>query len=192
MNMFSRATLFFLACLLLSQAHAGSLYDAEQYHPLAADNRAWRVGDNLTVLIIENAQASASANTSTTKDGSVSGNLKGTNKTHTGSIDLTEDFKGGGTVTRSGKLLAQVTVSVQAIHPNGDLDVKGEQLIELNNEKQHIMLEGRIRPQDITPDNSVPSTRVSNTRISYVGQGVLGEKQRPGILTRLLTWLRIL
>lgn len=190
--MFLRASMTILFYLFLNQAHAGSLFDAEQYHPLAADNKAWRVGDNITVLIVENAQASASANTSTNKEGSVSGNLKSTNKTRTGGIDLAEDFKGGGTVTRSGKLLAQVTVTVQAIQPNGDLDVKGEQLIELNNEKQHITLEGRIRPQDIATDNTVPSTRISNTRIGYLGQGVLGEKQRPGILTRLLTWLRIL
>ena len=185
-------TAFLFMSVLFNQAWAGSLYDANEYHPLAADNKAWRVGDNLTVLVIENAQASASANTSTNKEGSLSGNLKSTNSNHTGLLDLTEDFKGGGTVTRTGKLLAQVTVSVQAIQPNGDLDVKGEQLIELNNEKQHIALEGRIRPQDIANDNTVPSTRVSNTRISYVGQGVLGEKQRPGILTRFLTWLRIL
>lgn len=177
---------------LTCHANAGSLFDAREYHPLAADNKAWRVGDNLTVLIIENAQASASANTSTKKDGSLSGSIASPNKTRTGSIELTEDFKGGGTVTRTGKLLAQVTVSVLAIQPNGDLDVKGEQLIELNNEKQHITLEGRIRQQDIASDNSVPSTRVSNTRISYVGQGVLGEKQRPGLLTRLFTWLRLL
>jgi flagellar L-ring protein precursor FlgH len=183
---------FLLMSALFNQVWAGSLFDEHEYHPLAADNKAWRVGDNLTVLIIENAQASASANTSTSKEGSLSGNIKSTNTNRTGAIDLTEDFKGGGTVTRSGKLLAQVTVNVQAIQPNGDLDVKGEQLIELNNEKQHITLEGRIRPQDIATDNTVPSTRVSNTRISYVGQGVLGEKQRPGILTRLFTWLRIL
>ena len=181
-----------LICLISGYVWAGGLFNDQEYHPLAADNKAWRVGDNLTVLIIENAQASASANTATNKEGSISGSLKGTNKTRTGSIDLAEDFKGGGTVTRSGKLLAQVTVTVQAVQPNGDLDVKGEQLIELNNEKQHITLEGRVRSQDIAADNTVPSTRVSNTRIGYVGQGVLGEKQRPGILTRFLTWLRIL
>lgn len=190
--MFMRASWIMGVGLLLSQAHAGSLFDVEQYRPLAADNKAWRVGDNVTVLIVENAQASASANTSTNKEGSLSGNLKSTSKTRTGAIDVAEDFKGGGTVTRSGKLLAQVTVTVQAIQPNGDLDVKGEQLIELNNEKQHIILEGRVRPQDIASDNTVPSTRISNTRIGYLGQGVLGEKQKPGILTRLFTWLGIL
>ena len=190
--MFRSFVLFLLLYSLPGPIVAGSLFDAHDYHPLAADNKAWRVGDNLTVLIIENAQATASANTATTKDGSVSGNLRSTNKNRTGGIDLTEDFKGGGTVTRTGKLLAQVTVSVLAIQPSGDLDVKGEQLIELNNEKQHIMLEGRIRPQDISTDNTVPSTRVSNTRISYVGQGVLGEKQKPGILTRFFTWIGLL
>jgi flagellar L-ring protein precursor FlgH len=67
--------------------------------------------------------------------------------------------------------------------------VTGEQLVEINDETQRIRLEGRVRPQDITENNSVLSSRLSDAKISYVGDGVLAERQKPGWLARLLIWL---
>ena len=51
-----------------------------------------------------------------------------------------------GQIQRSGRLLATADRHVTAIAPNGDLVVSGSQLIEVNEEKQHIQLEGRVRP----------------------------------------------
>ena len=81
---------------------------------------------------------------------------------------------------------------VRSVEDNGDLIVSGEQLIKVNDEKQEIVLSGRVRPIDISENNTVVSSRLADARISYVGDGVLGEKQRPGILTRILSWLRII
>jgi flagellar L-ring protein precursor FlgH len=116
----------------------------------------------------------------------------GTNDTKQGEVSLEEDFSGGGRIERSGKLVAQLTVVVEAIEGNGDLLVKGSQEIELNNEKQRIFLEGRVRPEDIGPNNTVLSTRLSQATISYTGKGLLAEKQRPGVLTRFLSWIGLL
>jgi flagellar L-ring protein precursor FlgH len=49
-----------------------------------------------------------------------------------------------------------------------------------------------VRPIDVTETNTILSSRIAEAKISYVGDGLLGEKQRPGILTRFLSWLRIL
>lgn len=172
--------------------HADSLYDAQRFRPLVGDPRAIRVGDNLTVVVTEFASVTASARTSTDKDGTVSGVIRGTNDTKQGSINLAEDFNGGGRIERSGRLVAQITVVVEAIEPNGDLRVRGGQQIEVNNEKQILYVEGTARPQDIQANNTVLSNRLSNSKIRYAGDGLLAEKQRPGILTRFLSWLRIL
>ncbi len=75
---------------------------------------------------------------------------------------------------------------------NGDLIVKGQQYIVLNGDRQKLSLDGRVRPEDVGADNTVLSSRLSNSHISYVGTGVLADKQRAGVLTRLLSWLRIL
>jgi len=186
------STALLAAALLAGAAGADSLYDEQRFRPLVGDPRAIRVGDNITVVVTEFASMTTSARTATDKDGTVAGVARGTNDTKQGSINLSEDFNGGGRIERSGKLTAQLTVVVQAIEANGDLRVKGEQEIEVNNEKQTLYVEGRLRPQDIQANNTVLSSRLSDARIRYTGDGLLAEKQRPGILTRFLSWLRLL
>lgn len=181
-----------IATVWIGSVHADSLYRENNFRPLVADARAHRVGDNLTVVVTEFASLTTNARTATDKEATVGGVLQGTNSTKSGSLGLTEDFNGGGRIERSGKLVAQLTVVVQSIEPNGDLRVKGQQDITVNDEVQTLTVEGRVRPQDIGPNNSVLSNRLSDSKIGYTGDGLLAEKQRPGILTRFLSWLKIL
>lgn len=193
---------FFLILLssMAAAAWCDSLLERESYRPLVADQRAIRPGDNLTVLITESAVASTTAKTTTNKEGSISAAASGSRvndsgpytRSIAGSIDLAEDFKGGGRIERTGKLLARITVVVESVDPNGMLMVTGEQDIFVNEERQRIAVAGRVRPQDIGTDNTVLSTRLSQARIEMTGQGLLAEKQKPGILTRFLGWLGIL
>lgn len=192
-NMQLRKALAALVLLALTgHVTADSLFQEQGFHALVADQRAWRPGDNLTVVITEIASVSATANTETKKDGSVYGKVR----TRDDNIDigggLGEEFNGTGRIERSGRMIAQLTVTVLGVEPNGDLRVKGSQEITVNNERQWIALEGRVRGQDIRTDNTVLSSRVSDARIEYTGKGILAEKQRPGILTRFLSWLRLL
>lgn len=171
---------------------AESLYREQDFRPLVGDRKAFRPGDSLTILVLENASATASANTTTEKKGELGMSAKTPMYDKNAAINLSDEFTGGGKIQRSGKLLAQITVTVQSIEPNGELNVQGEQLVEVNSEKQSIKLEGRVRPSDISETNTVPSSRLANARISYIGDGILGEKQRPGVLTRILSWLGLL
>jgi flagellar L-ring protein FlgH len=188
------------ACMSASAAFGDTLLERGGYRPLVADQRAIRPGDNLTVLITESAVASTTAKTTTNKEGSISAAASASRdsgngpytRSLAGSLDLTEDFKGGGRIERTGKLLARITVVVEAVEPNGTLLVQGEQEIFVNEERQRIAVAGRVRPQDIGTDNTVLSTRLSQARIEMTGQGLLAEKQKPGILTRFLSWLGIL
>lgn len=187
-----RTTVVVLLIVAALPAFAESLYRDESFQSLTADRRAYRVGDALTVLVVENSSASSSADTTTEKRGGVGIALSTHNEDKRANVDLTENFAGKGKIQRAGRLLATLTVSVAAIASNGDLVVSGSQLIEVNEEKQHIQLEGRVRPTDVSEANTVLSSRIAEAKISYVGDGLLGEKQRPGILTRFLSWLRIL
>lgn len=183
------------ACALLAVpalAAGQSLYRDDSFRSLTADPRARAVGDVLTVLVVESSSASSTANTTADKQAGLGISVVGTNKTQKGELDLNENFAGKGSIQRTGKLLAQLSVTVQSIAPNGDLLVAGRQLIEVNGEKQHIELGGRVRPTDISESNTVLSSRIADARITYVGDGVLGEKQHPGLVGRLLSWLGIL
>jgi len=175
-----------------ASAAAEDLYSRESYDALAADHRALRVGDNLTVVVTEITSSTTDARTTADKDGTVSGSATLHNRQQQGAFNLSENFNGGGTIERSGKLLARLTVVVQSVEPTGNLRVKGEQNIVVNGDKQKLIVEGRVRQQDVAADNTVLSSRLSDARISYTGDGVLSEKQRQGLLTRILSWLRIL
>ena len=185
-----RFALLLSLSLLASQAWAENLYSENTFRPLAADKRAHLPGDALTVMIYENSSATTSADTSLQRknDIGIQGSVNQRNPQRA-NIASTNNFDGGGTVQRSGKLLAQMTVTVSKIADNGDLWVAGEQLLEINSDKQMIKVEGRVRTADISDTNTVFSYRLADARISYVGEGALAEHQRPGYLTRLFTWI---
>ena len=163
---------------------------AEDHAPrsLFSDRRAQGQGDLLTVLISEAASVSANAQTRTAKGESASANLlQRDGEIQLANAGFDSKFSGGGQIQRSGTLLARLTVKIDSIDANGNFLVSGEQLITINNEKQHIRVSGIVRPDDVTGDNTVPSWRVSGANIELVGKGILARKQSPGILTRLLS-----
>jgi flagellar L-ring protein precursor FlgH len=167
---------------------ADNLYSEQTYRALAADKHAHLPGDAVTILIYENSSASTTAGTNVQRATSVGINASADNHSHQGAIGANASFDGGGTIQRSDNLLAQITVTVMRVEPNGDLWIRGEQLVEINTDKQRIKLEGRIRALDISNTNTVPSNRVADAKISYLGDGDLAAHQKPGWLSRFFAW----
>src|SRR5262249_9808131 len=90
------------------------------------------------------------------------------------------EWKGDGETTREGTLKATMTVEVKAVSPSGNLFVQGDKIILVNEEEQHVVLSGWVRPQDINAQNQVESTRLADARMEYYGVGAVGNKQNPG------------
>ena len=164
---------------------------------LSSDFRARDINDLVTVRVIESIVASGSADTSLDKANKADASLTNffglenklptwmdpTNLVNTAS---STDFKGGGTTNRSGSLSAVVTARVVEVMPNGDLMLEGVREIDINGDRQIIVLTGVVRKADIMADNSVPSTRVGQLRIRYFGQGLIKDNLKPGWLIRVL------
>jgi flagellar L-ring protein FlgH len=167
----------------------GSLYSEAQFQPLTSDRRQHKTGDLVTVIIFENASASSTADTGAHRDASAGLNIAKPLTTKDFGLSTSNDFTGGGRTQRSGKVLGQLTVSVREVAPNGDLLVAGEQMLDVNGERQFIRLEGRVRPRDISELNTVLSSRVADARIAFSGDGVVGERQRPGWWHQVLTFV---
>ena len=182
---FRTALMWFISAQVL----ASSLYSDGDYSSLHADKKNLQKGSLVTVLIYEQAAASTSAGTNTGRDTDFSFIGRDSNSTERGDIELGSNFDGKGTISREGKLIASVSVTIEEVLDNGEMKIKGQQLIEFNDEKQHIKLEGRIRPEDVTADNTVLSTRIADARLTYVGDGLLGRQQKPGFLSRIFNWL---
>jgi len=174
-----------LAALLLAfgatSVAAQSLYDPKTFRPLTADSKAFRPGDVVTIQIVENASASANADTDLKRSNSAGAELHFRAPLAIAAANATANgqFDGGGQTARTGQLLATLSVTVRDVLPNGDLLVSGEQLLVINEEQQRIDVEGRVRPQDISDQNTVLSNRVADARITYVGEGDIAQRQKP-------------
>lgn len=185
-----------LACCLLAAApvHAADLYPHDNWSALASDRNAHRIGDALTIVIYESATATNSANTGSTRDSKLGGQISaGTaiNPSFSGSANLS--LAGGttdsGTTGLSGGMVAQISAVVDAVLPNGDLHVSGAQMLNINGEETNIRVKGRVRQADISAANAVLSSRLADATIDYDGSGFVSSSSKPGIINRIFSWL---
>ncbi|MET3448232.1 flagellar basal body L-ring protein FlgH [Ralstonia sp. 1138] len=172
-------------------ARAESLYKEGTYRQLTSDNKAFRVGDVITVQVYENSSATTSTDTTSQRKNNLNLGISTLPALRQigGTAGVAGDFEGGGTTQRANKLLATITVAVQEVLPNGDLRISGEQLLTVNEEQHKVALEGRVRPQDISDGNVVLSTRLAEARINYVGDGDLSDRQRRAWWRKVLDFL---
>ena len=174
---------------IVAEVTSGSLYNPANFTGLASDRRARRVGDLLTIRLVERTQARKSATADSTREGNTSITLPTVppfsyvpaGLTQGGS---TQGFKGSGTAAQDNQLSGDITVTVARVLPGGVLMVAGEKRLTLNRGEEQVQLTGLVRIDDLGPDNSVPSTRVADARIRYSGSGQIADPSRQGWLAR--------
>ncbi len=171
----------------------GAIYQPARNLTLFDDVTARRVGDTVTIVLAERTQASKSASTDATKDSSIDTGLPilgGGTVTLNGDEILSnkwetkQDFGGKGSSSQSNQLNGSITVTVAEVYPNGNLLVRGEKWLTLNQGEEFVQISGIIRPADIERNNSVPSFKVADARITYSGAGAVADANRPGLLAR--------
>lgn len=175
------------------KGNPGSLFDPTYRNPFA-DNVARMAGDVLTVIVDETTLANFSAKTEASKNDSSSI----TTQFFNGLLDrLIRPLSTGGTSTVSGdgktsqqsRMSARISVIVKQVMPNGNLIVEGHRSLITNKQTQTLVFSGMVRPADIRPDNTVLSVNVAEAEIKMDGTGLIADRQRKGILTKILDWL---
>jgi flagellar L-ring protein FlgH len=160
------------------------------------DLKAKRVGDTVTITVSEQSDASKEAKTTTgrAKDNSAdisfagltagATNVLGAMKTgYTGKFD--NNFKGTGVTTKTDKMTAYMSATVIDVLPNGNLLIRGSRWTKVNDELQQMVLEGVVRPVDISSKNEILSQRIADAKIFIVGKGPVSTQQKPGWLGQL-------
>jgi flagellar L-ring protein FlgH len=160
------------------------------------DLKAKRVGDTVTITVSEQSDASKQATTTTgrAKDNSADINFAGLTagnttvmgamKTgYTGKFD--NNFKGSGVTTKTDKMTAYMSATVIDVLPNGNLLIRGSRWTKVNDELQQMILEGVIRPVDISNRNEIFSQKIADAKIYIVGKGPVSTQQKPGWLGQL-------
>ena len=167
----------------------GAIFRTGHDRPLFENSIAHRVGDTLTVSLVENTAAQKSSTTTTAKQTSVDI----TAPTFGGKAPIKEfgiggssnnTFGGAGDSAQSNKLNGFLTVTVAKRLSNGNLLVRGQKWIGINQGREYVRIQGIVRPADIQPDNTVLSYKIADASISYGAQGVLADANRPGLMAR--------
>jgi flagellar L-ring protein precursor FlgH len=181
----------------------GAIFNAGTNISLFEDYRARRVGDILTVLLEEDTSAEKESETTVSKSNSNSianptilgttpqfslpGQLPlaSTNNNNLAfDLQSDHDFSGSGDSDLSNKFSGNISVSVVEVLPNGNLIIRGEKVITINQGNEYVRISGMISPRDIDADNSISSTRIADAQLSYVGDGATNDANVMGWLGR--------
>lgn len=174
---------------------SGSIYQSGYDMRLFEDQTAKRVGDILTITLLEKTQAKKADDLKTTKDNQMSvtaPTLFGMAASVLSGQDLetklasTKEFSGKGAADQSNSLSGNISVTVVELLPNGNLSVRGEKRVTLNQGDEFIRLSGIVRPVDINSANIITSDKVADVTIMYVGEGAMADASKMGWLARIV------
>lgn len=188
----------------------GAIYNGRQSDNWFGRVRAYNVGDVITVLLNESTQAGRTQTGSVKRTAkndvvpsgllsriqnstlpsrtvgkalglNLDGTLAGANL-NSANIEST----GGGEADQQASLKGDVSVTVVEVLANGNLMVRGEKQLALTEGAEIIQVSGIIRPEDISPNNTVQSRRLANAQIAYQGKGDMANAAKAGWGTNAL------
>lgn len=185
---------------------------------LFLDRKARGVGDLVTVIVMESMSAQGSANTTTDKTSKIDakassdigwtqamqgaarwffgllgvaapGNIAAGNELNVLETETTTEFEGDGETTREGSISAVVTCRIIDELEGNVYHIRGKRSLIVNHEKQILTVEGLVRREDISINNTVSSTALAEAQLGFDGFGVLDDKQRPSVMGRVMDWV---
>lgn len=178
----------------------GSVWN-ESFGSLFQDHRARKVGDILTITVVEESKGTKEASTKANKDKSLDGSFKfgGVSAGNSGASSpvgafsfgpyqgqFKNDFTGKGSTSRTDSMTAYMTATVVDVLPNGNLLIRGSRWTKVNDEMQQTILEGIVRPIDISRNNTIQSQQIAEAKIFLVGKGPVSKHQKPGWLSQFI------
>ncbi len=173
----------------------GSLYSDRA--TLYEDLRARRLNDIVTILISETTNASKKATTNDSRTSTVNDSINSMmgipanqmlTKNLQAGINATgaTAFAGEGDTASATTFTDTISAKVVEVLPNGNLVLESRKERIINNDKEIIVIRGIIRPEDVSPTNTISSGQVADAKIYLVGEGVLADKQSQGWMVKVL------
>jgi flagellar L-ring protein precursor FlgH len=167
----------------------GAIYQSGYDMRLFEDHTAKRVGDILPIELDENTKAKKKADLDASKDNSISvtaPNIMGIDPSLIFGKDLSvtlaseHEFEGEGEANQSNSLTGNISVTVVEVLANGNLKIRGEKRVTLNDGSEYIRLSGIVRTVDIDATNTILSSKVADATIMYTGDGAVADSSKIG------------
>lgn len=161
---------------------------------LLGDRRAGEQGDILTVVIEIDEEAEISNSTSRSRSASESLQMpqlfglpqrldtrlpEGATSADAVSVGSNSNSDGDGSVRRNEKLTLRVAATIIEVLPNGVMRIQGSQEVRVNFEIRELLVEGYVRPADVSRLNEITYDKIASARISYGGRGQIMDVQQP-------------
>lgn len=165
------------------------------------DLRANRVGDIVTVVVSLNERAQLSNDTTISRKNAEDNSLtnlfgfqNNIEKILPGQdslptlVDLASNRsnRGTGSVNRREQVNMRLAAVIVQMLPNGNMVLHGRQEVRVNYEVRELQLAGVIRPEDISPQNTIDYDKIAEARVSYGGRGQISDVQQPRYGSQLL------
>ncbi len=187
-------TLSLLAVCQLN-VHAQSLWREDTARSMFADKRANGMGDVLTIVVSESTAVTKNDATQTEKQSSWAAavttflfpgfvNIKGSTPQANYSSDLKHN--GSGKINNSQSIVTQVAVRVMDVLPNGCMVIEGKRETSFGGERQTVILHGVVRPEDVSPANTVADANIADATIQIIGKGSVSDSTKKGWFTRVI------
>lgn len=175
----------------------GSLWVDGRGAGLCGDPIARGRGDVVTILIRESQQARQNEATLLEQETSASLELEalaGFPKAFpaglpAGKASSARSFDATSRVQKDGSLTARVTAVVVDVLPNGCLVLEGTRAVRVDDETKTLRVTGIVRPQDVTPDNTVLSEDLAEASVSFEGTGPLTRNGSRGLVGSAVDFL---
>ncbi|EMR14294.1 flagellar L-ring protein FlgH [Methylophaga lonarensis MPL] len=181
----------------------GAIFNTATNISLFEDYRARRVGDILTVRLEERTLGEKESETTVRKQNNSNidnPTVFGTqpqfslpnqlpladtsNNNLAFGVSSSHNFRGQGDSDLSNRLVGDISVSVVEVLPNGNMIIRGEKIVTINQGNEYIRLSGIVSPRDIDGSNTISSIRIADAQISYTGDGATNDANVMGWLSR--------
>ena len=166
----------------------GSLWVPQgRFSNLPGDDKARNVNDTIIINVVEQTTAAADSSVKSARTFSASSSisaLAGLVKANNGLQNLfspqsSQALNGQAQTASDSSLVTSLAAQVVSVLPNGFLVIEAVRRMEMNSQRQTLLIHGVVRPSDIAVDNSVLSSQISNLEVRLVGKGVLSDGARP-------------
>lgn len=163
----------------------GSIWvDSGPMASLGADYKARVVGDTIEIVVVQGLTSSNANTVNTARTLNTSGGIDSVPILGNGAaqnllgLHSSEALAGQGAATTATSVSTNLSGQVVAVLPSGNLVVEARRFINMNNEKQTIVLRGVVRRGDIGPNNTVASDSIGDLELEIKGKGVISDSVR--------------
>lgn len=162
---------------------------------LFTDERAFKVGDVISVEINEMLQGQNNAQFRSQRGSDVSAEFGagpakvfGLFNPFSGEVSTQNDFDSRVQNNKLTTFVTQISTRVIRTDELGNLYLEGSKVINLPDEEQVVVLSGVARSRDVTQQNTILSTQIANLRVTFKGKGEAEDARRPSLFTRIFQW----